>query len=102
MSAVPAAAAPSPHVPVAHVEPLPAKVVMMAAWLFEAMRRMIDPSLRARMSKAAREFAEANDVREPYSAILDSRGYRRRRKSEKLLAELLFHADEADSASDEG
>ena len=41
------------------------------------------------MAREARAYAEAHDVREPYSAILDADGYRRRRKSERLLADLL-------------
>ncbi len=45
------------------------------------------------MGAQARAFAVANDVREPYSAILDTEAYRRRRKSEKLLAELLRDED---------
>jgi glycosyltransferase involved in cell wall biosynthesis len=61
--------------------------------LLDAMRRLMDSELRARMGRNAREFAEANDVREPFSAILDAEAYRRRRKSEKRLAELL-HSDE--------
>jgi glycosyltransferase involved in cell wall biosynthesis len=56
--------------------------------LLAAMRRLMDRELRAHMGRAAREFAEINDVRQPYSAILDAEAYRRRRKSEKLLAEL--------------
>jgi len=61
--------------------------------LLEAMRRLMDRETRERMGREARAFAEANDVREPYSAILDTETYRRRRKSEKLLAELLQEAD---------
>ena len=57
--------------------------------LLAAMRQLMDRERRERMGRAAREFALANDVREPYSAILDAEAYRRRRKSEKLLAELL-------------
>src|SRR5262249_49300746 len=56
--------------------------------LLAAMRELIDPDTRARMGRAARTFALENDVREPYSAILDTAAYRRRRKSAKLFAEL--------------
>jgi glycosyltransferase involved in cell wall biosynthesis len=66
--------------------------------LLASMRRLMDPETRARMGREARAFAVANDVREPYSAILDAEAYRRRRKSEKLLAELL-RADEADAGA---
>jgi len=62
--------------------------------LLAAMRALIDPETRDRMGRQARAFAEANDVREPYSAILDTEAYRRRRKSERLLADLL-RGDEA-------
>jgi hypothetical protein len=34
----------------------------------------------------------------PYSAILDAESYRRRRKSQKLIAELLRDRDAADRA----
>lgn len=61
--------------------------------LLAAMRRLMEPALRARMGRLARAFALANDVREPYSAILDTEAYRRRRKSDKLLAELLRDED---------
>ena len=61
------------------------------------MRQLMVPEVRARMGRAARGFALANDVREPYSAILDAEAYRRRRKGEKLLAELLRHQDVAAS-----
>ena len=46
-------------------------------------------------SQAARAFAEENDVREPFSAILDSKSYRKRRRSEKWIAELMSHEAEA-------
>jgi glycosyltransferase involved in cell wall biosynthesis len=66
--------------------------------LLAAMRRLMDRETRARMGREARAFVEANDVREPYSAILDTEAYRRRRKSEKLLAELL-RAEDADASA---
>ncbi|MFO0691545.1 MAG: glycosyltransferase [Myxococcota bacterium] len=62
--------------------------------LLDAMRELLDPARRTRMAREARIFVEANDVKEPYSAILDSTAYRRRRKSEKLLSELLLHNDD--------
>ena len=46
--------------------------------LYDAMVRLMDPEMRQRMAQAARNFIEINDVREPFSAILDSEGYRRR------------------------
>ena len=66
--------------------------------LLGAMRALMDPALRRRMGAQARAYAEANDVREPFSAILDTAAYRRRRKSEKLLAELFRHEDAAAGA----
>lgn len=56
--------------------------------LLDAMRELMDPAIRGRMGDEARRFVEANDVREPYSAILDTEAYRRRRKSAKRLAAL--------------
>lgn len=57
--------------------------------LLVAMRALMDSDVRERMGRNAREFTDANDVREPYSAILDSSTYRDRRRSEKMLAGLL-------------
>ena len=61
--------------------------------LLTAMHRLMDRETRNRMGGQARAFVEANDVREPYSAILDTEAYRRRRKSEKLLGELVRDDD---------
>jgi glycosyltransferase involved in cell wall biosynthesis len=66
--------------------------------LLAAMRQLMDEGTRARMGRAARAFAVANDVREPYSAILDTEAYRHRRKSEKLIADLLRDEDAASDA----
>ncbi|MBK7949078.1 MAG: glycosyltransferase [Deltaproteobacteria bacterium] len=66
--------------------------------LLAAMRALMDRDLRERMGHDARAFVEANDVPEPYSAILESTIYRGRRRSEKLLAGLLRHEDDAASA----
>jgi glycosyltransferase involved in cell wall biosynthesis len=66
--------------------------------LLAAMRQLMDPETRARMGRQARVFAEENDVREPYSAILDTEAYRRRRKSERLIADLLRGDDAAAGA----
>jgi glycosyltransferase involved in cell wall biosynthesis len=63
--------------------------------LLGAMRRLMDDATRERMGQAARAFAEENDVREPFSAILDSKSYRKRRRSEKWIAELMSHEAEA-------
>jgi glycosyltransferase involved in cell wall biosynthesis len=57
--------------------------------LLDAMHRLMDEKTRERMGREARRFVEENDVRAPFSAILDSESYRRRRKGEKLLAELV-------------
>lgn len=46
----------------------------------EAMRVLMDDATRYRMGYAAREFAVANRVDEPFSAILDSERYRQRVK----------------------
>jgi glycosyltransferase involved in cell wall biosynthesis len=63
--------------------------------LLAAMCKLMDHETRTRMGREARAYALANDVREPYSAILDAEAYRRRRKSEKLLADLLRPQDAA-------
>jgi glycosyltransferase involved in cell wall biosynthesis len=59
-----------------------------AGELLAAMRRLMDRETRERMGRAARAFAEANDVRAPFSAILDSEGYRQRRRQERRFAKL--------------
>jgi glycosyltransferase involved in cell wall biosynthesis len=46
--------------------------------LIDAMRRLCDSPTRARMSRAARRFIEANRIDEPFTAILDAAAYRRR------------------------
>jgi glycosyltransferase involved in cell wall biosynthesis len=44
--------------------------------LVAAMEQMLDPEVRRRMSVACRAFAVRNDVTQPFTAILDSAGYR--------------------------
>lgn len=68
--------------------------------LQSAMLRMMDAQTRARMSIAARAFAEANRVDEPFTAVLDSEAYRRRlrktkRAQEYALANAVPHAGTA-------
>jgi hypothetical protein len=45
-----------------------------------AMRALLDPALRAQMGAAARAFVEANQLEQPFAAILDSDAYRARLK----------------------
>jgi glycosyltransferase involved in cell wall biosynthesis len=52
--------------------------------LARAMERLMSPALRARMGEAARAFAVAHRVDEPFTAILDSQRYRRRIAEAKL------------------
>lgn len=47
-----------------------------ARGLCHAMERLRDPELRGRMGREARRFAEANRVRQPFTAILDAEAYR--------------------------
>jgi glycosyltransferase involved in cell wall biosynthesis len=54
--------------------------------LLHAMRIMTDRATRERMGLAAREFAEAGHLEEPFAAILDAEAYRRRQKSIKHAA----------------
>jgi glycosyltransferase involved in cell wall biosynthesis len=51
--------------------------------LADAMRALIDAPTRARMGAAARSFVVENRLDEPFSAILDSDGYRARVKQRK-------------------
>jgi glycosyltransferase involved in cell wall biosynthesis len=51
--------------------------------LYEAMVRLMGPSTRFQMGRLARTFAEANRVEEPFTAILDSKAYRRRLEEQK-------------------
>jgi glycosyltransferase involved in cell wall biosynthesis len=46
--------------------------------LVEAMEHITDPATRERMAKAARSFTEENRVDQPFTAIFDSNGYRKR------------------------
>ena len=63
--------------------------------LLAALRALMDPATRARMGRAARRFAEDNEVREPFSAILDVEAYRRRRRAGKVFGELFQGEDAA-------
>lgn len=49
-----------------------------AAELTAAMARLMNPELRARMGRAAREFCEIHRVDDPFTAVFDSEAYRRR------------------------
>jgi glycosyltransferase involved in cell wall biosynthesis len=64
--------------------------------LADAMRRLMDPDLRERTGRAARRFTEANREDEPFSAVLDSEGYRQRVKRRKPLASVPTTPDVAD------
>ncbi len=51
--------------------------------LHQAMARLLDPQLRKTMAVNARSFAVRKQVDAPYSAILDTDGYRTRRQQER-------------------
>ena len=55
--------------------------------LQDAMLRMMEPDGRAAMGRAARAYAEANRVDEPFTAVLDSEAYRRQLRKKKRLEE---------------
>lgn len=55
--------------------------------LQQAMLRMMDATTRESMGRAARAFAEANRVDEPFTAVLDSEAYRRQLRKKKKQAE---------------
>ena len=48
-----------------------------------AMLQLMDSNVRLHMGRAARVFAEANRVDEPFTAVLDSEGYRRKLRKTK-------------------
>jgi glycosyltransferase involved in cell wall biosynthesis len=52
--------------------------------LLHAMRIMTDPDTRQRMGIAARVHAEGGHLDQPFSAILDAEGYRRRQRKLRL------------------
>ena len=52
-----------------------------------AMLQLMDGDERSSMGLAARRFAEANRVDEPFTAVLDSEAYRRQLRKKKKLAE---------------
>lgn len=54
------------------------------AGLTQTMEKLLDPDLRKTMSQQARQFILDNTVSEPYSAILDSEGYRARKRLKKM------------------
>lgn len=51
--------------------------------LHAAMVALLDRATRERMGRAAREFVEDNRVDEPFTAVLDAEGYRRRLAADK-------------------
>ncbi|MEQ1518687.1 MAG: glycosyltransferase, partial [Usitatibacteraceae bacterium] len=53
--------------------------------LHYAMLQLTDPATRIRMGLAARAFAEANRVDEPFTAVLDSDAHRRHLRKKKRL-----------------
>ena len=52
-----------------------------------AMLKLMDPAVRATRGRAARDFAEANRVDEPFTAVLDSDAYRRQLRRDKKREE---------------
>lgn len=50
-----------------------------------AMRTLMDSNLRHAMGERARQFIVDNDVNQPFSAILDSEGYRKQLKQNKKI-----------------
>ena len=52
-----------------------------------AMLQLMDPETRIRMGRTAREFAEANRVDQPFTAVLDSEALRRQLRKKKRLQE---------------
>jgi hypothetical protein len=51
------------------------------------MTQLLDSETRARMGRAARAFAVANRVDEPFTAVLNSDALRRRLRKQKKAAE---------------
>lgn len=54
--------------------------------LLDAMRKLMDDDLRIGMGRAARRFVEANQVEQPFSAILDSSTFRQRSREKGTTA----------------
>jgi glycosyltransferase involved in cell wall biosynthesis len=64
--------------------------------LLAAMRAMLEPQTRQRMARSARGHAVAGQIDEPFSAILDSEGYRRRERVAKAARDRLSEPVESD------
>lgn len=60
-----------------------------------AMLQLMDTEVRTRMGQAARVFAEANRVDEPFTAVLDAEAYRRQLRKQKRLQEQLASIDQS-------
>jgi glycosyltransferase involved in cell wall biosynthesis len=58
-----------------------------------AMLQLMDAGVRLRMGLAARAFAEANRVDEPFTAVLDAEAYRRQLRKKKRLQDQLASID---------
>lgn len=72
-----------------------------ATALREAMERLLDPTLRARMGQNAREFCESNRVVDPFSAILDAEAYRLRAKRGRKVPSPVELEPEAEQSAED-
>ncbi|MEZ5964436.1 MAG: glycosyltransferase [Planctomycetota bacterium] len=61
--------------------------------LLQGMLALMDETTRTRMGRAARNFVERNRIGDPFSAILDSEGFRLRAKLEKRRSHHTADAD---------
>ena len=59
--------------------------------LHAAMLTLMDPATRERMGRQARQFIEDHRVDEPFSAVLDADGYRKRLDDEKARGKRVRH-----------
>jgi glycosyltransferase involved in cell wall biosynthesis len=57
--------------------------------LHDAMLQLMNPLVRQKLGRQAREFAESNRVDEPFTAVLDSDVYRRQLRERKRMQEKL-------------
>jgi glycosyltransferase involved in cell wall biosynthesis len=59
--------------------------------LHDAMLALMDPVTRERMGRQARQFIEDHQVDEPFTAVLDADGYRKRLDDQKARGKRVHH-----------
>jgi len=63
--------------------------------LRDAMLRLMDPELRSRLGRQAREYAESQKVEDPFTAVFDADALRRRNRSQDAPDDMALRMSDA-------